>query len=219
MTNEQQELWRKIAEFSLDRTDVPLPFSRRLARENGWSPTYTRRVLDEYRRFLFLAIAAGHPVSPPEAVDEAWHLHLLYTESYWTDLCQDTLGRPIHHSPTRGGAAESAKFEDWYGRTLASYCRLFEVEPPADIWPATHHRPKLEAPVIADAGFWVVHLRKLPPGLWAVPVVLGGAGRAGRRGIAAHWRGGRCGRFVPRSRGAPPLAATLGPVRDDRYAG
>jgi uncharacterized protein (TIGR04222 family) len=79
-------------------------------------------------------------VTPSDQVDQAWHLHLLYTESYWDGLCRGVLGRPLHHGPTRGGVREAAKFHDWYGRTLDSYRRLFGSEPPADIWPPAAER-------------------------------------------------------------------------------
>jgi uncharacterized protein (TIGR04222 family) len=119
-----------------------LPFSARLARENNWSPAYAQRVIAEYKRFAFLAIAAGHPVSPSEDVDQVWHLHLTYSENYWKMFCPEILGQPFHHHPTRGGEAESAKFDDWYARTLESYKTFFNETPPADIWPSPEARRK-----------------------------------------------------------------------------
>ena len=67
-------------------------------------------MISEYRRFVFLALAAGHPVTPSDQVDQAWHLHLLYTNSYWNRFCGETLGRRLHHGPTQGGASERDKF-------------------------------------------------------------------------------------------------------------
>ncbi|MGF2075510.1 glycine-rich domain-containing protein, partial [Enterococcus casseliflavus] len=90
---------------------------QRLARENGWKLEFTRRVVAEYKRFIFLAIVAGHAVTPSQQVDQAWHLHLLYTRSYWDDFCGQVLGLRIHHGPTQGGSAEQAKYRDWYDRT------------------------------------------------------------------------------------------------------
>ena len=78
------------------------------------------RAIEEYKRFVFLAMAAGHPVTPLDEVDQVWHLHLCYTRSYWEDLCGEVLRAPLHHGPTRGGAAERARFDDQYRRTLAS---------------------------------------------------------------------------------------------------
>lgn len=133
-------LWQQVAAFRLDDGQSALSFSQRLARENGWSPGFSRRVTEEYKRFVYLAACAGHPVTPSDQVDQVWHLHLVYTRSYWEDLCRDVLGMPLHHGPTRGGRQESDKFTDWYQRTLASYRREFGADAPPDIWPPTSAR-------------------------------------------------------------------------------
>ena len=134
------ELADQVMAFQLDDPRSSLPFTSRLAREQNWTHAYAGAVVREYKRFLVLAVAAGHPVTPSEDVDQAWHLHLLYTRSYWIDLCQDTLGQDLHHGPTRGGPEESEKFVDWYERTLESYRRLFSTEPPEEIWPKASKR-------------------------------------------------------------------------------
>lgn len=128
-------LWDRLRRFDFDGGPAAFTFRDRLARDQGWSRRHADRVVDEYRRFLLLSATAGHPVTPSDAVDEAWHLHLTYTRSYWDDLCGTVLPAPLHHGPTRGGAAEAAKFHDWYERTLASYRQTFAVDPPADVWP------------------------------------------------------------------------------------
>jgi uncharacterized protein (TIGR04222 family) len=135
MKPEHVELWQRLDGFKLDDPGSALPFSARLARENNWSTAHTRRVISEYKRLAFLAIAAGHPVSPSEDVDQAWHLHLVYTQNYWQVFCAEILRCPLHHQPTQGGTAESEKFADWYRQTLESYRKFFGELPPADIWP------------------------------------------------------------------------------------
>jgi hypothetical protein len=135
------ELRARIQAFSPDEPGVVFPFSARLAEENGWTREHARRVTREYLRFVYLAMTAGHPVTPSLAVDEAWHLHLTYTRSYWEEMCGRVLGRPLHHEPTRGGTDEEAKFAGWYARTLAAYRAAFGEEPPAAIWP----KPRAEA--------------------------------------------------------------------------
>src|SRR5262247_169956 len=140
MKTNHVELWQRLEQFQLDASEVALPFSARLARENNWSRAYTRRVIREYKRFAYLAVAAGHPVSPSEAVDQAWHLHLTYTENYWKCFCAEVLGRPLHHQPTKGGTKEVEKFQDWYERTLESYKAHFHEAPPGDIWPTPEER-------------------------------------------------------------------------------
>lgn len=133
-------LWTKLSAFEFDAQQATLTFTRRLARDNGWSAELAKRVVDEYRRFLFLSQVAGHPVTPSDEVDQAWHLHLVYTRSYWDELCGRVLEQPLHHGPTRGGPVEGGKFEDWYERTLGSYREWFGEAPPEDIWPSSRER-------------------------------------------------------------------------------
>lgn len=124
----------------MDIHDASFPFTARLARDNGWTNNYAARVVLEYKKFIFLCCVAGHQVTPSDEVDQAWHLHLVYSRSYWNDLCRDTIGRPIHHGPTKGGNAERTKYKDNYANTLESYRKFFESEPPADIWPTGKQR-------------------------------------------------------------------------------
>ena len=135
-------LWAKLLEFQFDETGEPSAFTARLARENEWSPRFAERVIFEYKRFLFLAAVAG-PVAPSDSVDQAWHLHLLYTRSYWERLCAEVLKFKLHHDPAQGGAGEKAKLENWYASTLSNYLRFFDAEPPGDIWPRSQPRKKM----------------------------------------------------------------------------
>lgn len=135
LTPAQREVYQRLNDYDFDRPDSPLPFSRRLSKENRWSRAFTDRTIREYKRFAFLAVVAGHPVSPSDQVDQVWHLHLTYTRSYWQEFCDDILGMPLHHEPTKGGASERAKHDDWYRKTLESYTRVFGHAPSADLWP------------------------------------------------------------------------------------
>ncbi len=85
------ELWQRLEAFELNDSEADFCFSTRLAQENGWSEAFARRVIREYKRFLYLAKSAGHPVTPSDQVDQAWHLHLCYTRSYWNELCANVL--------------------------------------------------------------------------------------------------------------------------------
>ena len=164
MNSHQFDLYRRIEAFALDDPEAAFPFSAKLAQENGWHADFNRRAIREYNRFVFLAVSAGHPVSPSKVVDQVWHLHLTYTESYWEHFCPELLGQPLHHVPSKGGPAEQAKHHAWYTKTLESYREFFGEEPPWDIWPSpdalqsapqheqtNHHRygvvPKPKAPL------------------------------------------------------------------------
>ncbi|MGJ8725863.1 MAG: glycine-rich domain-containing protein [Roseibacillus sp.] len=136
----KEEVVSRILEFEVGEPNANLSFLARLCREQRWTRAYAGRVFLEYKRFIILGLYSGHPVTPSEHVDHIWHLHLLYTRSYWHDFCRDTLGQDFHHGPTQGGAAEGAKFTDWYERTLDSYQNEFDEPPPPDIWPSPTRR-------------------------------------------------------------------------------
>jgi hypothetical protein len=135
-TDHQQELYLRLQNYCFDAPGGAVTFAAKLACEQGWSVAKSERVLGEYRRFLFLAMAAGHPVSPSRAVDLAWHQHLLDTRSYWQEFCPRVLGQPLHHTPSRGSEEERQRMWERYRRTLASYRACFGEAPPADLWPA-----------------------------------------------------------------------------------
>ncbi|MDN8000054.1 TIGR04222 domain-containing membrane protein [Burkholderia multivorans] len=131
----QQALLARLNAYSPDDPHAPLPYSRRLADAEGWSHDHALAVIEEYKRFAFLAQAAGHAVTPSVAVDAAWHLHLQYTREYWDVFCADVLQAPLHHMPGTGAPDEARVYEQRYRDTLDSYRRLFGCEPPESIWP------------------------------------------------------------------------------------
>jgi hypothetical protein len=137
---ESHPLHARLEAFDLYTASVVFPFTERLARDNMWDATFATQVCGEYKKFLFLACTADHVVTPSEQVDEAWHLHLIYTKSYWEDLCPNILERPLHHDPTEGGEDRQEYFRDCYTKTLVAYECAFGEMPPADIWPDVNSR-------------------------------------------------------------------------------
>ena len=130
------QLLARIEAFNIDGGDRPAySFAARLADENGWSRAFAERVIREYKRYVYLAMTEGRAVCPSDAVDEAWHLHLTYTRSYWVRFCGETLRGELHHDPTRGGSAEDDKHWRMYEATLVAYRAAFGETPPPDIWP------------------------------------------------------------------------------------
>lgn len=153
MTSKEKELWTRIQEFEVDDPSASFTFSERLAKENHWSIEYTLRCIDEYKRFMFLLCCSDQPLTPSDQVDQVWHLHLIYTRSYWEDFCGSILGKDIHHVPTEGGITEKDKFSDLYENTLSFYRSMFGGNAPSDIWPEGLKR-------FADISFRRVNTRK-----------------------------------------------------------
>lgn len=132
-------LWQALERYQVGPPDAALSFAARLARENRWDAAFAERVVGEYKRFCFLAVTAGHEVTPSDAVDQAWHLHLTYSRDYWERFCPEVLGAPLHHGPTAGGTAERDRYFEQYAQTLKSYEAAFGP-PPVDVWPDARTR-------------------------------------------------------------------------------
>jgi hypothetical protein len=158
MTPAELTLWTQIQAFQIDKSPAAFSFTDRVGRENGWSKRYALRVIEEYKKFIFLCCVSGTGVTPSDAVDQVWHLHLTFTQSYWVDFCRHTLGRDIHHNPTKGGASEAQKFDGFYDRSRQLYTDTFGHNPPDDIWPPNNVR-------FSDIDFQRVNLNRY----WLVP--------------------------------------------------
>src|SRR5688572_5198309 len=135
----EDPLWQALRAYEIGPPDAALTFRARLARENRWSEAFAERVIEEYKRFCFLAVTAGHEVTPSDAVDQAWHLHLTYSRDYWARFCPEALGRELHHGPTAGGTSERDRYFEQYAQTLKSYEAVFGAAP-QDIWPDARRR-------------------------------------------------------------------------------
>lgn len=166
-------VWEALSHYKIGPDDAQLDFAQRLARENGWSEKHAARVIGEYRRFCFLAVTADEELTPSDAVDQAWHLHLSYSRDYWERFCPEVLRRPLHHGPTPGGEEARGRYFEQYAQTLARYERVFGEEPPADVWPSGAQRliedPKARRIHPRDA---IIVSRKLARGAFWVAIAL-----------------------------------------------
>ena len=82
------KLWEDLSNFSLDNPEADFSFSQRLARENGWNLAHSLRVIEEYKKFIYMSVVTGKSLTPSDEVDQAWHLHLIYSYSYWVEMCE-----------------------------------------------------------------------------------------------------------------------------------
>ncbi len=133
MADARRELLARIMRFDFDAGRTKGAFAEELARENGWESGFAARVVEEYRKFAFLAQLGQGEVLPSDEIDQAWRLHLASSRNYWEDWCAETLARAWHRTPANapGDAGAHARYET----TLSLYRREFGEAPPIDIWP------------------------------------------------------------------------------------
>jgi hypothetical protein len=128
------ELWQRIKAHRFDSAAGSEPYSVKLATAEGWSQAHAFEVIQEYRKFLYLTQICDAPVTPSEAIDRAWHMHMTFTRNYWEELCDKVLGAKLHHDPC-AGAEEMPRYHEQYAKTRALYLAEFGSEPPVSIWP------------------------------------------------------------------------------------
>lgn len=158
----QNPLWARIAAHPIGGPAAAAAFTRRLARENLWTIAHAQAVVQEYRRFCYLACTAGGEITPSDAVDQVWHLHLIHSRDYWEHFCPDVLRRPLHHGPGDGSSADAARFVRQYEDTLALYAATFGHAAPASIWPAPDQRFDHGAVRIDGRTYLLVRKSSLP---------------------------------------------------------
>jgi hypothetical protein len=140
-TQETSALWQRLTQYNIDTAEAKLNFAQRLARENNWTQAFAEQALVEYKRFMFLIVHTGRPQTPSDQVDQVWHLHLTYSQSYWQEFCPKILGQNIHHGPTKGGQQQRILFRAQYAQTLHDYEQSFG-KAPAEFWPSVDDRFK-----------------------------------------------------------------------------
>jgi len=119
-------LWLKLNFLSGERTG---DLHALVVSKTGCSSALATVLIDEYRRFLFLALRVGHEVAPPPSVDRVWQLHVQHAANYWNVLGELISERAVSEA---SGAIQEA---DVYRKTLASYEGVFGSPAPPQIWP------------------------------------------------------------------------------------
>lgn len=154
-------LWNRIQSFSIDASNVDFPFSKKLAREENWTEIFTKKAIEEYKKFVYLCCILPNGASPSEIVDKVWHMHLVYTQNYWEEFCPNILHQKLHHNPSTGGCNEKAKHKNWFEDTLKNYSEIFQQEPPEEIWKPLKKKNNEN---------WMKRLRFLP--ILIIPLIL-----------------------------------------------
>ena len=87
-------LWLKLNLMNAEGVAAFAPMLRAMQTQMGQNAEMAQRVIEEYRKFLFLAMRAGHQVIPPGIVNDVWMMHLQSAQNYW-----ETLGQMIGERP------------------------------------------------------------------------------------------------------------------------
>ena len=137
---------------------------------------------------------AGHEVTPSDAVDQAWHLHLTYSRDYWQVFCPKVLGgrpasRPHRWRRETHAIAIIASMPPPWPHTRPS----FGEPPPGDIWPEAHKAFLPSIRKVRALNFFDVIVRKRRVALALGPLAFGGRLARGKDNVMqlfSSWTGG-----------------------------
>ena len=125
-------LWLKLNMMNAEGLQAFAPVMEAMQKQWGQNAEMAQRIIEEYRKFLFLAMRAGHQVIPPGPVNDVWMMHLQNAQNYW-----ENLGKMIGDRPMAQGGADPKNFAsmaDAWKATLDSYEKIVGRKPPMDIW-------------------------------------------------------------------------------------
>jgi len=108
----------------------------------GWSLGFTKRVAEEYKKYLELCLQyPNEALVPSTYVDDFWHFHILDTLKYAED-CQNIFGYFLHHFPYFGmrGKEDENNLKKAWKDSCDLYLRHFG-EMDKEIWQSSKRCP------------------------------------------------------------------------------
>jgi hypothetical protein len=153
------DLWNLIETWPLpyreERDDSDPPkrlctcFEHNLRKIGDWTDEDSVRITKAYRRFLYLKALNVGPITPPKWIDEAWHLHLGFTENY--AALKGAVGKPLQH---RTDLSESQRVDAYaLGRSL--WENEFDTKVPHKLWPSREVKVRNRVVFILLGLLWI----------------------------------------------------------------
>ncbi|MBM2715781.1 hypothetical protein JQK88_32235 [Mesorhizobium caraganae] len=124
-----------------ERFDLSVVLAR-YRRQYGFSQAVAEDHRRELVRFLALCATArqhGHSYGMMGAVDELWHMFVIFTRDY-ARFCEEVAGRFLHHIPEPHGVATQGTI-DRYLAFLEDYRTVYGEAPPPAYWPKPKRSP------------------------------------------------------------------------------
>jgi hypothetical protein len=120
LTDTQRTALQRLEAYDL------APVRARLLKQGVLPADRVDDAIFEFRRFFGLAVVGYQrrlAVSGP-VVDEVWHTCLLFSRLY-ADLCEQTVGRFVHHEPLMEGSGDEARLHEGKRLFEQAYSRVY----------------------------------------------------------------------------------------------
>jgi hypothetical protein len=126
-------MWNKITEMFGGVDASTKAFADKISRKHNCSTSYAIKAVNEYKKFLYLAVISDFHVTPSQAIDKVWHEHILFTQAYGI-FCKDIIEYNLNHHPELIPLDHAQ-----YLSTIELYIQEFGKLPPANIWDVTKY--------------------------------------------------------------------------------
>jgi hypothetical protein len=132
-------MWEKIVE-TFGGTDASTKaFADKISRKHACSKRYALKAVNEYKKFIYLAVISDFHVTPSQAIDKVWHEHILFTQAYRT-FCDEIIEYNLNHHPELLPLEEqTARYHAQYLDTLNLYVQEFGILPTDNVWDITKY--------------------------------------------------------------------------------
>ncbi len=123
-----------VAEFFGGKDASLKAFANKLASKLNWTTEFSLAAIDEYKKYVYLAIVSDYSVTPSLIIDKVWHEHILFSQAY-RKFCDEVIKYRLDHEPELIPVqSELDVFSAQYLATLDLYKKEFNMNPPESIW-------------------------------------------------------------------------------------
>lgn len=132
-------IWENVIEFFGGTNASTKAFADKIARKHGWKVSFTVKAINEYKKFVYLAVISDFHVTPSKVIDVIWHEHLLFSKAY-RSFCNEVIEYIFdHHPELMPMEDQTGTYTAQYEATLALYWKEFTIEAPSAVWGATKY--------------------------------------------------------------------------------
>jgi hypothetical protein len=128
-------------------------FARKLSNKHNWSWSFTLSVIEEYKRFVILAMYSQKSTTPPPWIDDIWHMHILFQTEY-DKFVEEVLGFDFYHNPGLGIEEHGKIHNEGFHDVLTNYKNIFGEDFPKEIWSSERKNKQKEEKIDGDSVYW-----------------------------------------------------------------
>jgi hypothetical protein len=132
-------MWEKMTEMFGGTDASTKAFADKISRKYKCTKSYALKSVNEYKKFLYLAVISDFHVTPSQAIDKVWHEHILFTQAYRI-FCDEVIEYNLNHHPELFPLEEQTeRYHAQYIDTLNLYVKEFGIFPTDEIWDVTKY--------------------------------------------------------------------------------